>query len=110
MVVPVEVVAPGAYAFFLEHGTGEVSTALVSSAGVVVDASAEEAGEEEEEEEGDATGSKWAQGIVASLVVSFCRSVNLVVTWIFVFTPKRSVCCVKLDDFPYSFLPLSHRK
>lgn len=92
VVVPVEVVSPGAYAFLLENGAGEVSTALVSSSGVVVDASAEEREEEDggDEEGGDATGSKWVQGIVASLVVSLCRSVNFAVecTNKVVLTPK----------------------
>lgn len=86
VVVPVEVADAGVYAFFLDHGADEVATALVSAAGEVLVAAAEEGGVEEEEEgeeeteteteEGggeSATAAQWANGIAASLLVSACR-------------------------------------
>ncbi|CAN0399444.1 unnamed protein product [Pylaiella littoralis] len=83
VVVPVEVVAAGAYAVFLEHGADEVATALVSPSGVVLVAAAEEGGEEEEEEgeeeTASATASQWANALLASLIVSACSFTGILV-------------------------------
>lgn len=84
VLVPVDVAAAGAYAIFLERGTGEVTTALASTTGAVLVAGAEEgaaAGEDGGEGDGHehengpatATGSQWANALGASLVVSACR-------------------------------------
>lgn len=78
VLVPVEVADPGAYALFVEHGTGEVETGLASPSGIVLTAAASEGGEDEEEEEeegsfGSATGSIWANAIAASFAVSAAR-------------------------------------
>ncbi|CAN0399296.1 unnamed protein product [Pylaiella littoralis] len=81
VVVPVEVVAAGAYAVFLEHGADEVATALVSPSGVVLVAAAEEGGEGEEgeEETASATASQWANALLASLIVSACSFTGILV-------------------------------
>lgn len=75
VLVPVDVAAAGAHAVFLEHGAGEVGTALVSPSDVVLVAAAQQEDAEEEEEEGReaATVSHWANALVASLIVSMCR-------------------------------------
>lgn len=83
MLVPIDVAVAGAYAIFLEHGTGEVTTALASPSGVFLVAAVEEEaagleeGEEDEHEYEDgtatATGLQWANALGASLVVSACR-------------------------------------
>lgn len=85
VVVNVDVAAAGANAFFLQHGPAEITTALASPAGAVYVAAAEEGGaaeEEEGEEEDDshdedetktATGSQWANALIASFLVSLCR-------------------------------------
>ncbi|CAM9304344.1 unnamed protein product [Ectocarpus sp. 13 AM-2016] len=80
VVVPAEVTDAGAYALLLEHGGGEVSTALISPFGAAVAASVSEGmdedededEDEEEEEEGDTvSGAKWAQAIVATCIACF---------------------------------------
>ncbi|CAM9369523.1 unnamed protein product [Ectocarpus sp. 12 AP-2014] len=76
VVVPAEVTDAGAYALLLEHGGGEVSTALISPSGTAVAASVSEGMDEEEdeheEEEGDTvSGAKWAQAIVATCIACF---------------------------------------
>lgn len=79
VVVPAEVADAGAYALLLEHGGGEVSTALISSSGTELTAAVEEGtGEEEdehedEEESDNVSGSKWAQAIVATCIACFTR-------------------------------------
>lgn len=76
--VPVDVAAAGAYALFVEHGSGEVETGLASPEGAVLTAAASQGGDEEEEEEdedafGSASGSVWANAIAAAFVVSAAR-------------------------------------
>lgn len=79
VVLPAEVTDAGAYALLLEHGGGEVSTALISPSGTAVAASVsegidEEEDEHEEEEEGDTvSGAKWAQAILATCIACFTR-------------------------------------
>ncbi|CAN0132293.1 unnamed protein product, partial [Ectocarpus sp. 13 AM-2016] len=91
LLVTVEITAAGAYAVFLEHGSDEVGTALVSPSGDVLVAGAEEGGDEDEDEEeeeeeeeeedetGTATAGKWGNALVASLVVSACSFAGIVV-------------------------------
>lgn len=95
VMVPVEVTDAGAYAVFLEHGHDEVSTALASPSGVVLVAAVEEEAEEEEGEEedfGSATASKWANAIVASLIVSACRLVKIGLRAILLYLNKIRLC------------------
>lgn len=83
VVINVDITEAGAYALFLEHGADEVPVAFVSASGTVLVAGAEEGGdadeeaEEEEEEDSDeddaASGTQWANALIASLVVSACR-------------------------------------
>lgn len=81
VVVNVDVTTAGPNAFFLEHGTGEITTAVASPSGAVLLAAAEEGAAEEEEGEEDededetsaASGSQWAQALVASFIISLCR-------------------------------------
>ncbi|CAM9362596.1 unnamed protein product [Scytosiphon promiscuus] len=90
VLVPVNITIAGAHAVFLEHGSDEVGTALVSPDGDVLVAAAEEGTEEEEEEEEEdedeedednesASASQWANGIAASLVVSACSFTGIIV-------------------------------
>lgn len=79
VLVPIDIVSAGSFAFFFEHGSDEVGTALVSPSDEVLAATFEESAEEEQEEEeetGSATASKWANAVVASLIVSACRLAN----------------------------------
>lgn len=84
VVVQVDVAAAdaGPNAFFLQHGTAEITTALASPTGAVYLAAAEEGAAEEDEEEDShddedetktASGSQWANALIASFVVSLCR-------------------------------------
>lgn len=81
MVLPADVTDPGAYALLLEHGGGEVGTALISPSGTAVTADVEEGGEEEEAEEEEeqeedsntVTGSQWAQALVATSLACLSR-------------------------------------
>ena len=76
--VPVDVAAAGAYALFVEHGSGEVETGLASPEGVVLTAAASEGEDHEDEDEDEdafwsATGSIWANAIAAAFAVSAAR-------------------------------------
>lgn len=72
--VPVEITTAGAYALFVEHGSGEVSVVVTSPLGVVLTAGASEGVDEEEDDESSgATSSQWGSAIVASVIVSLCR-------------------------------------
>ena len=86
VLVQVELSEAGALALFLEHGMDEVEVVLTSPSGAVLPAAAEEGGEEAEDEhdshdEGEdededtspATGTQWANALIAALVVSACR-------------------------------------
>lgn len=75
VIIPVEVADVGAYAVFVEHGTEEVTVALVSAAGAVLVAGAEERIDEDHEDEtdGPATARQWANALVASFITSVCR-------------------------------------
>lgn len=81
MMVPVDVVDTGAYALLFEHGSDEVGSALVSESGDILVGISEEVDEEEEQEEEEedseaATASQWVNAILATFIVSICRSVK----------------------------------
>lgn len=83
MVVNVDITTAtaGPNAFFLQHGTDEITTALASPTGAVYLAAAEEGAAEDEEEDSDdhedettsASGSQWVNALIASFAVSLCR-------------------------------------
>ena len=79
VLVPVDVATASVYAVFLEHGTGELTTALASPSGVILVAAAEEgaAGEEEEDEhereDDSTTATHWAHALGATFAISACR-------------------------------------
>ena len=78
VVVNVDVATAGANAIFLQHGPAEIRTALASPAGAVYVAGAEEGAVQEDEEEDEdetttASGSQWANALIASFIVSLCR-------------------------------------
>lgn len=73
--IPVEITTAGAYALFVEHGSGEVSVVVTSPLGVVLSAGASEGEveEEEDDESSGATSTQWGSAIAASVIVSLCR-------------------------------------
>ena len=83
VLVPVEVSDAGAFALLLEHGMDEIQVVVTSPSGAVLAAAVEEGGEEaeedhdededEEEDTSPATGTQWANALIAALLVSSCR-------------------------------------
>lgn len=75
VLVPVNVTTAGAHAVFLEHGSSEIGTAMVSPEGFTLIAGAEEGGEDddEDEESSSADGTAWVNAMVATTIVSAVR-------------------------------------